>query len=126
MYLSLNGTAIPNDGYVLASDIGEQNASLHCNTDRSNCCRRTDHLNATAAQWGEWYYPNGSQVQSFTHEKALDPTKNFFYRNRFAQAVCLNRIGDPPEGGRFRCEVPNADGDNVTMYMNIGEWLVSS
>ena len=36
--------------------------------------------------------------------------------------VRLNRLGDPPERGRFRCEVPNADGDMVAMYVNIGEY----
>ena len=126
VYLSLNGVAIPNDGYVIASDIGEDDNGLYCNTDRSDCCGRADHPNGTIVQ-GEWYYPNGSQVQSFTHEVALDPTRSFFYRNRFTQAVRLNRdTGNPQERGRFRCEVPNADGDNVTMYVNIGEWLVLS
>ena len=33
----------------------------------------------------------------------------------------MNRQGDPPERGRFRCEVPNADSVLVTMYVNIGE-----
>jgi hypothetical protein len=38
----------------------------------------------------------------------------------------LNRYGDPSESGRFRCEVPNAAGDRVTMYVNIGEWDFAS
>ena len=41
----------------------------------------------------------------------------------------LNRFGTgtPPERGRFRCEVPNAAGvDNMSVYVNIGEWFVSS
>jgi hypothetical protein len=37
--------------------------------------------------------------------------------------VHLNRLGNPSERGRFRCEVPNAAGINVTMYANIGEWF---
>jgi hypothetical protein len=39
--------------------------------------------------------------------------------------VRLNRYGNSSERGRFRCEVPNAAGDNVTVYVNIGEWFVS-
>ena len=35
--------------------------------------------------------------------------------------VRLNHRGIPPERGRFCCEVPNADGVLVTMYVNIGE-----
>jgi hypothetical protein len=40
--------------------------------------------------------------------------------------VRLNRQGNPTERGRFHCEVPNAAGVNVTVYVNIGEWFVSS
>ena len=38
--------------------------------------------------------------------------------------MCLNRFGTPPERGRFRCEILNAAGDMVTMYVNIGEFSV--
>jgi hypothetical protein len=38
----------------------------------------------------------------------------------------LNRYGNPSERGRFHCEVPNAAGDMVTVYVNISEWFVSS
>ena len=118
MYLSLNGVTVPNDGYVLASGIDRDDTGLHCNTDRSDCCRK--------APQGEWYYPDGNRVQIYTQEIATRPTGNFFYRNRFTQIVRLNRLGNPPERGRFRCEVPNADGVIVTVYVNIGEWFVSS
>ena len=116
---------IPNDGYVRVFDIGRDDAGLHCNTDRNDCCRRNDHPNATEAQ-GEWYYPNGSQLLSYTWEIASGPTRDFFYRNRFTQIVILNRHDNPQVRGRFRCEVPNADGVIVTVYVNIGEWFVSS
>ena len=35
-------------------------------------------------------------------------------------------IGTPPDRGRFRCEVPNAAGVDMSVYVNIGEWFVSS
>jgi hypothetical protein len=38
----------------------------------------------------------------------------------------LNRYGNPSERGRFRCEVHNAADALVTVYVNIGEWFVSS
>jgi hypothetical protein len=38
----------------------------------------------------------------------------------------LNRYGNPPETGRFRCEVPNAAGDMEIVHVNVGEWFVSS
>ena len=113
---------IPNDGYARVTDIGSEANGLLCNTDRSDCCRGADATDGVAQ--GHWYRPNGNQVGSFTQEKDNDPTSNFFSRNRGAGVVRLNRIGDPPERGRFRCEVPNDAGVNVTVYVNIGEWLV--
>jgi hypothetical protein len=124
VYLSLNGVTIPNDGYVLASDIGYGDTGLHCNTDKSDCCRGADHPNGIVQ--GDWYRPDGSQVGSFTQEDASHPTRNFFARNRGAGIVRLNHYGNPSERGRFRCEVPNAAGVNVTMYVNIGEWFYIS
>jgi hypothetical protein len=119
--LSLNGDTIPNDGYVLASDVGTGDAGLQCNTDRSDCCRGVD-----GAAQGEWYRPDGTQVGTFTDEDARDPTRNFFSRDRGTGVVRLNRFGNPSERGRFRCEVPDAAGVDVTMHVNIGEWFVSS
>ena len=118
VYLSLNGVNISDDGYVLADNIEEGDRGLHCNTDRSNCCRGSDGV----AQ-GHWYYPDGSQVGSFTDRNTGPSPRNFFYRNRATGIVRLNRIGAPTERGRFHCEVLNADDDMVTMYVNIGEWL---
>ena len=67
---------------------------------------------------GEWYFPNGNSVE-------IRGTRygDIFYRNRGTRLVRLNRVGNPPERGRFRCEVPNAAGVMVTMYVNIGEWF---
>ena len=115
VYLSLNGKTIPDDGSVLASDIGEGDLNgLLCHTDRRNCCTRSD---GTAQ--GEWYFPGqpGDQVQVDGGRKG-----DFFYRTRGTGVVRLNRRGNPSERGRFRCEVMNDAGDMVTVYVNIGEW----
>ena len=117
----LSGVTIPSDGYVLASDIGADSSGLNCYTDRSDCCRSADGPDGVAQ--GHWYRPDGTQVGSFTQEGANDPSRNIFYRNRDAGIVRLNRLGDPPERGRFRCEVPDAAGDLVNEFVNIGEWL---
>ena len=57
VYLSLNGEIIPNDGYVLVTDISTDSGGLLCNTDRSDCCRSSD-----GAAQGHWYHPDGTQV----------------------------------------------------------------
>ena len=107
--------AIPNDVYVLVTDIAEGDGGLLCNTDRSDYCRASDGV----AQ-GQWYLPDGSQIRSFTDVDTGSP-RNFFYRNRDTGIVRLNRIGTPSERDHFHCEIPNDDGDTVTLYVNIGE-----
>ena len=123
VYLSLRGAIIPNNSHVLASDIGMvrgilDTGSIHCNTDRSDCCR--------ASAQGHWYFPDGTQLRSFTQEDAAntEPARNFFARSRATGIVRLSRWGDPPQRGRFCCEIPNASGDNVTLYVNIGECIL--
>ena len=122
VFLSLNGRNISNDGYVLVSDIGIGSTGLHCNTDRSDCCRGLDRSNGIAQ--GHWYLPNGNEVLSFTEEDMARPEPdNFFSRDRRTGIVRLNRNGNPPtaDRGRFRCEIPDANGVTVTLYANIGE-----
>ena len=119
MFLSLNGVTIPSDTYVLASGIATDASGLHCNTDRDGCCR--------ASGEGHWYLPDGREVMSFTAEDMARPEpNNFFSRNRDTGIVRLNCNGNPPERGRFHCEIPNASGVIVTLYVNIGERFVSS
>ena len=126
MYLSLGGMTIPNDGEIVFSDIGRDGnidgRSLLCHTDRSGCCRGADASDGVAQ--GHWYRPDGTQIGSYTQEN--NGTGNFFSRDRLTGVVRLNRFGNPPERGRFRCEVPNAAGVIVTVYVNIGEWFVPS
>ena len=128
MSLSLDGETVPNDSYVIASNIGvDNNNALLCNTDRSDCCRGGDHPDGTTAQ-GHWYRPDGMEVMSFTIEDMADPTRNFFFRNRGTGIVRLSRRGNPPQSqrGRFRCVLPDTSGMDVTLFVNIGEWFTSS
>ena len=114
VYLSLNDngvTTIPNDSYVLASNIDD---GLRCNTNRSDCCRSED-----GSAQGHWYFPAppGDRVLI----RGTRTTGDYFYRDRYAGQVRLNRVGNPSERGRFRCEIPNADGALVNISVNIGE-----
>ena len=94
-------------------------AGLLCNTDRSDCCGRSDHP-AMAVQ-GHWYRPNMTKVMGFGIEYTVHPTRDFFFRDRGSGVIRLNRYGNPTDRGRFRCEIPNASDVNVTLYVNIGE-----
>ena len=121
VFLSLNGVTIPNDGYVIVSNIGMGDTGLHCNTDRSDCCRGSD--NPSGGTQGRWYYPDGREVRDYTTEIVDDPNGNFFSRNRGTGIVRLNRNGNPPaaDRGRLRCDIPNTSGVTVTLYVNIGK-----
>ena len=117
VYLSLNGTAIANNGYVAVDDIGEGDAAaLLCHTDKVDCC--TDMMRQTRA--GEWYFPNGTRVGTF------GGFQDEFYRNRGTQVVRLNRRqGTFTERGLFRCEVPDSDNVTQSVYINIGMLSIS-
>ena len=118
VFLSLNGVTVPNDGYILASSIVDN--SIVCNTDRNDCCQRSDNPNGVAQ--GHWYDPEGNEVRSFTEGFTAENTwENFFARSRGSGIVRLYGFGTPSERGQFRCQIPNASGDNETRYVNIGE-----
>ena len=124
--LTLNGVNITNNSNVLVTDISEggfgvtgiDDGGLLCITDKSDCCRASDNPNAGGQ--GEWYFPNGNLVPILGTQYG---ESDIFYRNRDTRLVRLNRVGNPPGRGLFRCEVPNAEGITVTLYVNIGECM---
>ena len=115
VFLSLNGETIPNNSYVRFSDIGSD-GSILCNTDRSDCCGRGDHPNEVLQ--GHWYNPEGYEVGSYATEYDIN-SNDFFARNRDTGVVRLFPTGIPTERGHFRCEIPNAAGVNIFLYVNI-------
>ena len=80
-----------------------------CTSDRMPCCQ-------DLPQYGEWYFPNGSQVKHKS-EKAVA-----FHRNRDNNGnVNLFRVRDTVVSpvGRFCCEVEDATHTNQTLCVNI-------
>ena len=80
-----------------------------CTTDRMPCCQ-------DQPQYGEWYFPNGSQV------KHRDEGAVAFHRNRDNNGnVNLFRVSHTimSPTGRFCCEVEDATGTNQTLCVNI-------
>ena len=110
MILSLKGAVIANDSYVDENDIGENDNALHCHTDKLDCCNQLPN------RAGEWFFPNGSKVT--VKGKANVSSQDYYYRNRGQTVVLLNRVKNPPEKGRFRCEVPNAGEELQITYVN--------
>ena len=107
----LNGMSYPNGSTVLRTDIGEGAAALQCTTDRADCCR--------TIRAGEFYFPNGTMVPIL----GADPSIHKYYRSRDNGFIRLNRINGM-ETGQFRCEIPDASGILVNLFINIGRLIV--
>ena len=107
----LNGVTYPNGSIVLRTDIGEGDAALNCTTDRVGCCRPSD------GRAGDFYFPNGDQVLNMRN------SQSGYYRNRDTLVVRLHRRSVATETGQFRCEIPDASGTNVTLFINIGMFI---
>lgn len=122
--LSLRGTPLGNNSYVDVNDIGEGGIGgasdaegLLCFTNKQDCCAVSQVGGDTL---GQWFFPNGSMVESRSNNIAGGHTE-YFFRNRFQSVVRLLRVGQPDERGLFRCEVPNAFNINQTLYVNVGK-----
>ena len=97
--------------------------ALLCVTDLEDCC------DAPHTVHGDWYYPNGSIVptggiggpHSFLTNKG--PNEVINDRQFYGSVRLFRRWSNPPERGRFCCEIPSAADPNVTqtLYANIGE-----
>ena len=113
--LSLNGIDIANNSIVDIEDIGEgDETALLCHTNKTLCCGTKPN------RFGDWYYPNGAKVRI---KDTVGMATDEFYRDRGTQVVRLNhRQGNLIERGRFRCQVPESDDNDVmrSIYAYIG------
>ena len=120
--LSLKGADIANDGYVDVDDIGTGNDSnaLLCHTDKTDCCKSPYMI------MGNWYFPNGTVVEGLSAIiKSGRNTNNSLARNRGSNSVVhLYSYGSPTDRGHFYCVVPNAAGDNQTIYVNLCKFAI--
>ena len=124
VYVSINETAIAKDGYVNAYDMIQNGLRLFCHTNKMNCCLEE--------QLGNWFYPNGTTVESFT-VNTNKRISEFFSRSRSQSRVTMVVRGTsglrtnlgPLERGRFHCEVPDANNVNQTVYVNICELIAA-
>ena len=106
----LNGVTYTNGSAVLRTDIGEGDAALRCTTDRAGCCRGGD---GTAV--GEFYFPDCSVVPVSGNDMSRT-----YYRNRGTGFIRLNRRSNGTLLGQFRCEIPDANGTTVNLFIYIG------
>ena len=99
--------------------LGKNSDSVLCHTDDPACCDK-DQDNP-----GNWYYPDGSAVQSYTNTAEQGDSSSFhsFARNRGSNpsVVRLYRIKNnfAHERGHFRCDIHDAAGNCHQLYVNI-------
>ena len=105
----LNGVSYFNGSTVLRTDIGEGAAALQCTTDRAGCC-------SGSGRAGEFYFPDDTRVPIL----GPDPSIRTYYKDRDNGFIRLNRINNSMETGQFRCEIPDASGTTVNLFINIG------
>ena len=104
VYLSLNGTIIPNHRYVVISDIGsDDEMALLCHTNH--------HGNPNSG--GDWFAPDetrvgGTDVPGFT-------------RNRGQMVVRLKRtIIDSPMAGIYSCSILESGSEEKITCVHVG------
>ena len=89
--------------------IGEDNEALICSTGFRPCCGTPPN------GFGEWYYPDGNNVRPVG-------SGDTFYRSRLDDGtVRLHRktSGVLPAGGRYKCTIPNNQGDMTNVFVQI-------
>ena len=115
VYLYHNRRVLINNSNIAINTIHTalEPQTLHsiivCTSDRIPCCQ-------DAPQYGEWYFPNGSQVI----HKGEGAVAFHRRRDNFGN-VYLLRIGSSimSPSGKFCCEVEDATGRNQTLCINI-------
>ena len=111
----MNGTIVPNHGFVLLDSIGESYKSLRCLTNNTACCAR-DQV-PRGGILGNWYYPNGTGVANSV-VNWLTGEMWEFYRNRGPSVVRLNRRRGGVTG-IYHCVIPDAAGVDQTMFIGV-------
>lgn len=116
-YVTIRGARVTDNGYIPFDLIGEgkNSEAVPCHTDDPTCCNK-NQINSS-----NWYYPDGSTVESFTSIELQGHSFHSFARNRGTSVVRLYRIkkNNPHERGRFRCEIRDAAGDYHRLHVNI-------
>ena len=109
VYLSLNGSIIPNHGYVVISDIGTANddTALLCITNRPP-------PTGSSNSGGLWFDPDGTRVHRINNDvpgvkRRRDPMVVRLYRNTAT---------GPPAEGIYQCRIQ--DDTNTPQKLHVG------
>ena len=114
---SLRGTAYQNNSLVALEDMGLSDSALLCVTNDTDCCIKAFIRENGKEAFGNWYYPNGTRVQSF-HVDDKPHVEWDFYRTRGLSVVSMfrRRGGDV---GIYRCQLPYVTNDTAYLYIGV-------
>ena len=112
------------NGYIAFDSIGRRGntEAVLCHTNNQSCCAKGQAIP------GDWYFPNGTAVESYTtNSERLGTSHPFFARNRGTNpsVVRLYHNSHPSsnaiaeERGCFSCKIPDAAGNLQTLHVNI-------
>ena len=97
---------------MTADEIGEGHSALVCFTDDPGCC------DADRGQ-GKWFSPDGGAVVE-SYDEGSGGGGGVVYEGRGSSILTLSiRGGVLVESGLYYCELPDAEGRNVTVYMGV-------
>ena len=114
--LTLNNVQYTNNSVVTITDIGTGSAALLCTTTYTPCCFSTP-LSGT-----NWYFPNGSQVESdniLPYYRTRTDGQMFPLSTPVGGTVLLHRKPGATTTGVFRCEILDANGTFQSIYVGI-------
>ncbi|CAI8049666.1 Peroxidasin-like protein [Geodia barretti] len=101
VFLILNGTVIPKNGYVDINDIGfSDNTALFCITNRPG-----------TPTSGDWYGPDGTRINLMDVQGVT--------RTRGSMVVRLKRTTGKATEGIYRCSVQDAASTFQTIYVGL-------
>ena len=115
----------------LPSNRNTRDEALKCVTDLVDCCG-TESPGTMRTVRGDWYLPDGSRVGFDTrgdpaYQANRGPNEEMNGQTVYG-SVRLYRRWNPPDRGRFRCELPSADNPDVnqTLYAYICELIANN
>ena len=99
----------PNNSYFLYYSIASDGRDrLYCYTNKKICCNDSQ---------SNWYLPSGERVLGgYEYD---DIRVGVFARSSGFRSQGLYRHYSPQQRGRFSCVIPDAYGDNCTLFANI-------
>ena len=110
-HFEFRGNVLVNNSFVVRGGQGDpkrigegHNDSLHCVTDNSDCC--------TNGQ-GNWYDETGEVQQGSDENTTL-------YVTRGDGVIYLNRKNKGGSSGMWRCDIPDSNGVQQSIFIYLG------